>query len=357
MFEAQYAKEPFDLRLTILRLIRNFHIILLVTILGTLVFGGGYYVKNVLLMTAHSYEATATYKVEYTDEPSKSGDYYINEMSWNTYVKSDDFLGALTESLSSFGINNIDEVSLEEMLSASLASDIHVPTLTVVCGDRDECIRIERAVEETFTGYFADSNPQIKSIAIIDSPKEASEVEPDVRPLRAFVLSALLTFFAAIVVFLLYEIGNDGIWLPATIRKRYGIKCAGTMESVELAANIQYLFNDVSQAAVCNLDDSKDPYSMAEKLGTVSRKTTWIPMPAPLMCPESAASLKSVDGVLLAVPAGSMSGKKLERIMEFFAEQDIRVTAAILDDADEWIIRKYYMFNPNKGYCTADVQK
>ena len=48
MLDAYYGKEPFDLRLTALRLLRNLNKILLWTAVGTLLFGGGYYVKNVL---------------------------------------------------------------------------------------------------------------------------------------------------------------------------------------------------------------------------------------------------------------------------------------------------------------------
>ena len=43
--EASYAKEPFDLRLLLLRLGRNLWKILALAILGTVLFGGGYYVK------------------------------------------------------------------------------------------------------------------------------------------------------------------------------------------------------------------------------------------------------------------------------------------------------------------------
>lgn len=43
--EVSYGKEPFDLRLMCLRLCRNLWKILAVTVVGTLLFGGGYYVK------------------------------------------------------------------------------------------------------------------------------------------------------------------------------------------------------------------------------------------------------------------------------------------------------------------------
>lgn len=47
--EVSYGKEPFDLRLMLLCLGRNLWKILAVTVAGMVLFGGGYYVKNVLL--------------------------------------------------------------------------------------------------------------------------------------------------------------------------------------------------------------------------------------------------------------------------------------------------------------------
>ena len=92
MWEGSYASEPFDLRLTILRMMRNLGWIVLFTLIGTLLFGGGYYVKNVLLGEGIKYEMTITCKMEYTNPPVQSGDYYINDMTWNTYVDSEEYL-------------------------------------------------------------------------------------------------------------------------------------------------------------------------------------------------------------------------------------------------------------------------
>ena len=69
--EASYGKEPFDLRLLLLRLGRNLWEILALTILGTVLFGGGYYVKNVLLQPDPGYAASSPYKVEYVENPLK----------------------------------------------------------------------------------------------------------------------------------------------------------------------------------------------------------------------------------------------------------------------------------------------
>ena len=90
--EASYGKEPFDLRLLLLRLGRNLWKILALTILGTVLFGGGYYVKNVLLQPDPGYAASSTYKVEYVENPNASGAYYINEATWNSLLHTGEFL-------------------------------------------------------------------------------------------------------------------------------------------------------------------------------------------------------------------------------------------------------------------------
>ena len=69
--EVSYGKEPFDLRLMCLRLCRKLWKILAVTAVGTLLFGGGYYVKNVVLQPDPGYAASSTYKVEYKENPMR----------------------------------------------------------------------------------------------------------------------------------------------------------------------------------------------------------------------------------------------------------------------------------------------
>ena len=85
--EVSYGKEPFDLRLMCLRLCRNLWKILAVTVVGTLLFGGGYYVKNVVLQPDPGYAASSTYKVEYKENPNAAGAYYINEATWRSICR------------------------------------------------------------------------------------------------------------------------------------------------------------------------------------------------------------------------------------------------------------------------------
>ncbi len=401
IWEGSYAAEPFDFRLTMLRMMRSMGWIVLFTLLGTCLFGGGYYVKNVLLGEKAQYEMTVTCKMEYTTPPVQSGDYYINEMTWNTYLDSQEFLRMVEQSEPFVYMDVTADMwtgqpgGIADALSAAVASDIHIPSFTVSTPDASKTETLCEVVQEVLTGPFAESLSEVASIRVIDV-SEPELVRPDVRPKRAFILSALLSFFFVTVVFLLREIGADSIWLPVTLRSRYGIKALGTIWSPEMRENLKYLCKNKGKVAVCTVDDAPNPQIVIEilqdilqdsflyeqenpaaqkkdwvvqkkdpavqkkdpKVSRDARRdvkedskedsrgdegTQWLAVPAPILCPESAEALRRADGVLLVVQAGLHAGKPLEYVLEFLAEQDIVVTAALLWNADELLIRSYYL--------------
>ncbi len=364
MWEGSYSSEPFDLRLTVLRLVRNIGWIVLFTLIGTLIFGGGYYVKNVLCGEPARYEMTITCKMEYTTPPMQSGDYYINEMTWNTYVQSQEFWGMIAQT-EPFAAMDVDldswlETSegVDEVLSAAVASDIQVPSFTVSMLKESKTETLCQAVQEVLTGSFAESLPEVASIRVLDV-SEVQRVREDVRPFRAVMLSALLSFFFVTVFLLIREIGADSIWLPATLRRRYGLKALGTIQSPEINENIDYLFSGgreiadssgnvrgddgLHKVAVCPVERQTDIRAVTDALKKIRPEMEWIPVPAPILSPETAQVLRQAKGVLLVVEAGLHAGKPLEYVLEFFDTQDVPVTAALLWNADETLIRSYYV--------------
>lgn len=402
IWEGSYGTETFDFRLTMLRMIRSLGWIALWIVLGTVLFGGGYYVRNVVLGGKPRYEMTITCKMEYTTPPMQSGDYYINEMTWNTYVDSQDFLEMIAMTPPFVAMDATADMWLGEedgiagALSAAVASDIHIPSFTVSTPERDKTETLCQTVQEVLTGPFAERIPEIASIRVIDvSGPEL--VRPDVRPMRAFVLSALLSGFLITVAFLLREIGADSIWLPVTLRSRYGLKALGTIYSPELKENLKYLLKNKRKIAVCTAGDAPDPRivthllqdilqgcflygseePMVQKEDSAVQKENaavqkedravskgvqsgcetdsqgenepeWLAVPAPILCPEGAEALRRADAVLLVVRAGLHVGKPLEYVLEFLAEQEVGVTAALLWNADEALIRMYYLLGKDR---------
>lgn len=356
MWEGSYGREPFDLRLTALRLFRRLGLIAAVTLAGTLVFGGGYYVKNVALNSKPEYSVTSTYRVEYAVAEEKDvSTVHINAMTWNTYVDTQLFQDAVRGYLSG-ELQRISDGELAEALNAILASNLKVLNTVVTTKTPERSLEIAAAVEKAMVQDFPSSISEITSISVIDHGVEAKEVYPDVRPLRAVILSALLSCFFIVVFFLLKELGDDSIWLPSTMRQRYGLKVLGTLKSPELKENLKYLFRDKKRVAVCTLGEQTDPSQVIEKLREacgeyepLKEGAGWYPSPAPLMCPESCQALREAEGILLVVPAGSHVGKQLEYVLEFMEQQDCKITATILWDADELLLREYYFFRRGKA--------
>lgn len=344
-----YGKEPFDLRLTVLRLFRSLWLIVAVTLTGTLIFGGGYYVKNVLLRSEPAYSATSTYRVEFAVAEEKDvSTVHINEMTWNTYVDTKLFLDAVRKYLP--GGSEYADQELAAAIDAVLASNLKVLSTVVTTTSPDESLKLAAAVETALVQDFPENISEVVSVAVIDPGVSVEEVYPDVRPFRAFVLSALLSFLFIMTVVLLRELGADSIWLPSTLRQRYGLNVLGTLKSPELKENLNYLFDGKKKIAVCPVQERLDPVQVIQELrkacegADVFQDAEWFAVPAPVLCPESCEALRESDGILLAVAAGDHAGKQLEYVMEYLEQQDCKITAVILWDADETLLAAYYCF-------------
>lgn len=347
MLEGSYGKEAFDLRLTVLRMIRQWKKIGLVTLAGTLIAGGIYYAHKVLLSGGKQYCAASIYRLEYGVDDKDINLVMINAYTWNTYMHTEEFLSCVRKRLSGSGWEGMSDEELGAYIVGNIESDLRVPSTTVITEDMEKSTAIARAVEEAVVQDFTEGISEVRSVRVIDHAGEAKEVIPDLRIGRAFVLGAVLTFFFTVIILLLKELGDDNIWLTSTIRRRYGLKTVGTLKSRELVENVCYLFRGAGQAAVCTVQEECDPAEVADAIGeacagTDAGKTNWYAVPSLLLCPEAVYSLRKADGILLAVRAGAHAGKKLEYVMDYLMQQDCEITAVILLDADEVLLRWYY---------------
>lgn len=353
MWKGYYGKEPFDLRLTALRMLYRLPLIIGLTLLGTLLLGGGYYVKNVLLRGESRYSAVSRYRIEYAVEEEKDvGTVYINQMSWNTYLQSELFLDEVQERLVRQG-GGIEASELVEAVEALLESDLRLLAVVVTTDSPEKSVRIAGAVEAVMTERLAGELREVEEITLIDAGDTAEEVLPDVRTGRAFILSAVLSCFFAVVVLLLKETGDDSIWLPASLWKRYGLRTVGTPESRELAENLKYFFSQkMGEIVLCGSEEGMGLDGALEALREKCPEAVagrWAVAGGSLFEKDACRRLREADGILLAVPAGRHSGRRLERALEYLEQQDCAVTAALLLGADERLIRRYYWGGTEKA--------
>lgn len=355
MWKGYYGREPFDLRLTALRMFSKLPMIMAVTVLGSLLLGGAYYVRNVLLGGEKQYEAVSRYRVEYAVEEEKDvGTVYINEVSWNTYLGTDLFLDGVKSRLAkSLGDSDPAQFLSGAELKAVLASDLRVLATVVTADSPERSVMIAKAVEETLTEEFASEIREIVSIGLIESGDGAAEVVPDVRVGRAFVLSGVLSCFFVILALLLKETGDDSIWLPSSLWKRYGLKTVGTKESKQLPENLKFFFPEtLGHVALWACEEEMRPEEILEELRRKCPDTVgkgWFAVEGAPFSPGAWEELGKADAVLLAVQAGSHRGRRLERVLEHLEQRDCHVTAALLWDADEKLLSRYYFGKRSRG--------
>lgn len=347
MLHGYYGKEPFDLRLTVLRMLGQWKKIVLWTLAGTLLLGGAYCLKNILLRGEKQYRAVSVYRVDYGVDDIDANLVMINSYTWNTYVHTEEFLKCVRDRLAGSEWAALSNEELGGCLQGDMESDWRVPSTIVLSGNAEMSTAVAKAVEETMTLDFPGEISEIKSIRVLDHAGEAEELVPDIRVGRAFTLAAVLSLFAVIVVLLLKETGDDSIWLPATLAMRYGLQCVGTVNSVDLKENLRYLFGGKKQIAICPVQEACDPSEALKEIESLAGETEgskWYAVPSPLLCPETAEKLREAEAVLLLVNAGAHAGKQLEYVLDFLAKQDCKATAALLWNADEKLIRRYYGF-------------
>ena len=347
MGRSDWGKEPFDLRLTVLRLIRRLPQMLAVMIAGTLLTGCGYLAKKVWLAPDPGYRASATFLTEYSDPDWFVKGIYINDYSWNIWLDSDEFTGYINQYLPA----PYSKEKLSGMLEALVYSDLRVMEVFAYSRDPEEAELVIQAVKRAMTEDFPRGMSAVDWIRVTDE-KPGQKVTMDVRPARAFLLGGIVSVFFTVVIFLLMELWEDKIWLPTTLGSRYGLKQAGIPGTETFRENMKYFFRGKNRVALCPVDEDTDPAEVAQFLtdqGILCEGQEFLPLPTPVLAPEVTETLRGADGILLICPAGSRNARNLEFLLDFLKAQDCEVTAALLWKPDEWLVKSYYCLKKEAG--------
>ncbi len=359
MWECSYAKEPFDLRLLVLWGLRRIWIVILGTVLGALIVGGGYYLWNGVITGKKQYSVTTMYEVVYGSDPKTQYEYtYINDFTWNQLVTTDLFLDMLKEQAEDEGgavAALLKEESFqqhpERYLAADLPSDLRMPTTTVTTKDRKLSVALNRAVQGAMEA-LGQYKLEIQRIMVADT-KEPVLVDNTPRTLQASVLGAVSgTLFVLFMLFCCYCM-REGIWVPETFTFRFKIPMLGAVAASETtlleadAANLTYHFRGKKQIAVTAADPQLDLKAVTKCLPVIP-DLAYVCIPNFEQVPQAAECLRKADGILLIVEAGMNGGRRIMHLLESLKVQDVQVTGALLWNADRVLLDMYY-FGQRKG--------
>ncbi len=353
MWECSYAKEPFDLRLLVLWGLRRIWLVILGTVLGALLVGGGYFLWNGVIAGEKLYSVTTMYEAIYGSDPQTQYEYtYINDYTWNQLVTTDLFLELLAaqgekegEAVASLLKSESFVQSPELYLAADLPSDLRMPTTTVTTSDRELSLALNQAVQGAMEA-LGEYKVEIERIMVADTEGPVL-VDNTPRTLQASILGAISGALFVLFILFCHYCMSEGIWVPETFTFRFKIPMLGAVAAAEKvlsetdAANLAYYFRGKKQIAVTAADPQLDLRAVAACL-PVLPDVEYVCIPGYEQVPQAAEHLRKADGILLVVAAGTDGGRRIMHLLEALKIQDCRVSGALLWNADRWLLNAYY---------------
>ena len=339
MWKCSFAEEPVDLKLLCLRMMRKAGIILAATIVGALVLGGIFCLKETVFSPDEAYQVVGETYIDYIPEEGYGiSRVHISDGAWGALAKSDVFVEAIMAELSAQGY----AVSAEEIrnsIDASVVCDSYVVTTTVMTRDAGLAVAMSEALQNAIVDFCKDRQ-EIAESFVMTAPKEAQSKEWMPKTATAALVGAMLGLLVSVVGFWLSYVMDDSVYLPVTFEKRYGLPMFGELKSEELTANIKKFCKGCGKLAVAGVaadfavEKVIEELDMAEikfvSAGVAELNGAWI------------AGLRETDGLVLAVASGRRDGRQIERVIDFLQKQEIVVKGAVLCDADEKLIARYY---------------
>lgn len=343
MWECNFAEETVDYKLFWLRFLKKIWIIFAAAIVGSLVIGVPYYLINITFGPAPEYRIVTEYYLDYAADGSGSTYEYFNYYTWGEIVDTDEFIAILRDNLPKEMFAN--ENTLRTYTDATVESDVRYLTTTVQTEHPDKTVRIARAMEQSIID-FADMQKELQAVRMVTQPLEAESVYADVRPVRAYILGAVLGLLAGLTGVCIYIICDSSVYLPKMLEKRYKIKALGCLSFEESKNNICYATQGAKNVTLVWTEIDKLSKSdsavdfITENLGDTCNIST---IKENVLSAEFRFdALRNSDAVILLVEAQAGNGKKIERVIDQMRRQDIVLSGAFLFGEDKKLIKRYY---------------
>lgn len=337
MWQSRFAKEPFDLKLFVLRCIDNIKWIFFGALAGAICIGGIYYLTNVTFGGRIPYQITHKLDVAYAKDPDTGLEYsYYVAYTWNDWMKSDVFLSEQLEG----NTLTMEAEEFQQYYEMTLPSDVRNPYLVITHPDKGTAEQLS-AVLLAGLEAFAEKQKEIETITVIDTDGPMLQVR-DIRTFRAVVLGAVIGTFFALFALAFQLILEESIFLPETFSARYGIPMVGYVDqegnySGETKVGIEYLFVKIERIGITAVEPELD-LTKGQALFEDDRAVC---LPSVLQIPQSVEYLREKEGNLLLVKAGNSNGKAIESVLYLCEIHNVKITAALLIDADRGLIGRY----------------
>lgn len=207
--------ERMDLKRYILLNKKRCLIVVLATILGAVIFGGVYYIKNVVMAGPDVYRCKAMYYITFDTEEYEAVHDYYNDYTWNTMLDSDKIGGKVAEKL------GMDKQVIADITLIPTMSDIRMIWVYVDMEDSDKALQVQQAFSEELSN-FSQIEAGFESIELWDGPTTEKIVNPVFVP-RNVIFGGIVGFIAGVLILLYFNAKDSSVYTFEDFNARYGV--------------------------------------------------------------------------------------------------------------------------------------
>lgn len=369
MQSRDYLQDSFDLKLFFLNCIKRIWVVLLSMVLGGILIGGIYYVKNVTLAGQVPYQITNKYYLTYEVDPSDQLTYsYFAGYTWTDFLQADACVERMKSFLQEKGIQEKDDEKIRAAYQAKLESDLRVLYVTVTDTDQNLVSALSEALTREML-LFPSEHREIAETSLMTTGVVAL-AKTDIRTFRACVLGTVLGGFFAVFGLGLWMIIFERLDTPIQLRSRFHYPVLGYMDrqgeiSGNCSDNVKEILGSSEKIALVTADEKLPLEAFAKKMedifskelslqsesgdaqDTEKKTPAWSYIQDAIHAEGKYEALKGQDEVIVAVKAGCSNVAAVKQLLLDLEQNEIQVSALVLLEADARLIR-YHMFGKRK---------
>lgn len=290
--------------------------IVVATVVGAILFAIGYKTVTSITDGEPLYQTTGDYYITFNFEEFENADDYYNAYTWDTILRQDILVDAALEQLP----EGYTKEQIRESVAGEMLGDYRVLTVHV----QNASAEVANAIAESYTMALENFPQKVDMLSQIECWNQipAVVVEKHTKTANAAMLGAILGFLAGFFWLAFTAVLNDTVYTLGDMKQYSNLLFLGyetlqqdEKESRLLEANISRMIGEQIPITYWNADTPLDT----------------VPFDA----------LRDQQGLIMKLPFGKVTGKRLERILQQFALQGCSFKGCVITEVPDAFLKFY----------------
>lgn len=337
--ETAYMERKIDYKKIWILYWQRVWLVITFTVAAAAIGAGVYNVVRALNSEGDIYRVSSDYYITF-NEDEKGVDYY-NAYTWDTILRDDPVVDVVMENLP----DSVSKDRVKAAVTGEMLGDYRILTVHATSADPEFAQMVAEAYIKGLS-QFADKISMLDTIELWSQEEVALVVEEDLTA-NAAILGAVVGLFLGIIIWSIYCILDDSIYTEKDFTDRFAVPFLGMITrkdsalcKQELKDNVSYLLKEEEYYLV--FAEKENAVTDKEKESLLARVDNARIKGILSMQGEDLDILRKSSGVVLMVPWGDKNGNVVEKTIAFLEKQDCKIAGAILYDAEDAFLRKYY---------------